>query len=167
MPSIVRRALPALLCLTLAACGIDARDMNGSGYRALAFELPDEATKYFDAARELITEEVGAGHELTHPEYPRLRTGELQVAAWHDPDAAFEELRAELQRVPGLLDEDRASLLIDLFAKLERPALALAVADYAAGRFPDDRRLATKRENLRQRVPDGERVPPLAGFDRP
>ncbi|QDU65831.1 hypothetical protein [Engelhardtia mirabilis] len=161
-----RTLLPILLSLLLTACGIDAGDMNGSGYRALAFELPDEATKYFGAARDLITDEVGAGDLTTHPEYARMRAGELIVSVWEQPETAFDELRAEAARVPGLLNPKRAELLIDNWARAERLGEALAIAEFAVEQFPGEERLATRRENLRVRIngPDGsgESVPNFA-----
>lgn len=147
------RALLALLAvLSLAGCGIDASDMNRSGHMALSYELPDEATKYFGAARDLIVEGT-EGDDLTgHPQYARMRSGELMVLAWSDPDAAFAELQAELEAFPELLDPKRAAQVIDLFVKLEHLPHALWVAEFAAERFPDADKLATKRENLRGRV---------------
>ena len=162
----LRTLFPALAALLLTACGIDAGDMNGSGYRALAFELPDQAIKYFDAARELITEEVGTGDLKSHPEYAPMRVGELIVAAWEQPETAFDELRVEAARVPDLLNPKRAEVLIDNWSRVERWGEALAIAEYAVGLFPDQARLVKKRDNLRERVsgPEGtgEEVPSFA-----
>ena len=163
MGPILRACLLLLLGAALSGCRIDADDMNDSGYRALSFELPDEATKYFGAARELIVEEVGEGEAMRqHPEYARMRRGELLVSAWQEPDTSLAELEGTARREPGLFDAESWRQQIRHYSLAERFGDALAIAEHAAAAFPEDEALGRQRENLVRRVRPEDPVPSFA-----
>ncbi len=153
----------ALLAGSTASCGIDADDMNDSGYRALAFELPDEATKYFGAARELIEEAAGDdGDPALDPEYARMRRGELLVEAWLEPAAALRNLEQAASDSPELFDADAWEEQMRAYAAAGHLTEALAVARHAAAVNPDSEALRSQLQNLESRLGPEPALPPFA-----
>jgi hypothetical protein len=164
MAAPIRRTLtllvPLLLGALLAGCRIDVDDMNDSGYRALAFELPDKALEFFGAARELIVEEVGPdGDPRTHPQYPRMRRGELLVAAWTEPDTALGELATTAAERPDLFAPEDWVEQVETYTLAGRPAEALAIARWASAAHPEEEALRRQRDNLSQLVDAEAQVP--------
>ncbi|MEO0650810.1 MAG: hypothetical protein AAFZ65_09030 [Planctomycetota bacterium] len=136
--------------------------MNDSGYRALGFgrELVPEAVKYFGAARELIVEEVGdEGDPRSHPDYPRMRRGELLVAAWNDPASSLDELEQTARDQPALFGPEDWREQIRTYSLAERFAEAFAIAQHAASAYPEDAQLTQQRENLARRLRPEDPIP--------
>ncbi|MHC4261529.1 MAG: hypothetical protein ACYSWX_03335 [Planctomycetota bacterium] len=160
----MQRTVSTLLALALLAvlpsCRLDADDMNDTGYRALSFELPDEATKYFEAARELIVDETEEGADIRlHPQYPRMRRGELLVSAWQEPETALGELERTARDQPGLLDAVQWREQIHHYSLAGRFDEALAIAEWAAGAYPQDDDLARQRANLGRKLRPEDPIP--------
>jgi hypothetical protein len=155
----LRSLASLLLLLSLCGCGISADEMNDSGYRALAYELPEQADKYFDAARELIQQEVGEAGLESHPDFPRLLRGQLLVATWLERDLALERLREAVARWPDWFGAEDFAEQVRQATLADRPLAALAVAEYAARRFPEHRTLRTQRDNLRGRLGSAVELP--------
>lgn len=157
----------ALLAGSTASCGIDADDMNDSGYRALAFELPDEATKYFGAARELIEEAAGTeGDPALDPEYARMRRGELLVEAWLEPASALRNLEQAASDSPELFDAAAWEEQTRAYAAAGHLAEALAVARHAAAANPESEALRSQLQNLEARLGPEPSLPPFAPESR-